>query len=390
MTTTEADTGSAVRGRFLATHNADEEYHIGPPDDDPTQWRAAGETSDGDGTDETGDGGGIHQTDDDGIYQTDDDGGIYETDEDGHGRYGGSGHGTPVDLDAPAPGDAPGPQDRRDPPDQPIEYNAAVDPFNAGERREAPARRFDPRVALGFAGVLIVAVVVAVVAATMVYGGSDPKGPVRQTTVADAAVAVPAPATAAPTAAPISDRPLPYTADAAGSCPAGSTSAQTMAGADPHNAFVCVRNGIDGQVIDITLSKTFVITAISLTPGWIGQDSSGVAQWSQHRVVTTVQYSFNDTDRTLITQDTKNVHGEAVLPVQRVLASKIRMLIRQTSRPPADTPATAPASPDLLPGLPTPPTFAGDPLLGTTPSNADPVDHTFAVSSLKIIGHEAL
>lgn len=387
MTATEpvADIGSEMRGRFIAANTAAEEYPIAPPVEDPTHW-PAGVSAD-DGTDPAG------ESDDTGdedatTHPTDGDDAVYDTGEDGHGRYGGSYHGgAVVDLDAHDPQEQPGPhrvQDRPDDREHRTEHVSAADP-----RDERP-RRFDSRVALGFAGVLVAAVVLAVVAATMVYGGSAPKGSVRQSTVADAAVAVPPPTSSAPTPAAVSDRPLPYTADAAGSCPVGSTSAQTMAGADPRTAFVCVRNGIDGQVIDITLPKTFVITAISLTPGWIGQDSSGVAQWSQHRVVTTVQYSFNDTERTLITQDTKNVHGEAVLPVQRVLASKIRMLIRQTSRPPADVAATAPASPDLLPGLPTPPNFTGDPLLGDTPTNSDPVDHTFAVSSLKIIGHEAL
>ncbi len=352
MTTTDE---SEARDQFIAANTADEEYPIAPAvDADPAQWPAA------------------HSSEDD------------EDDRDGHGQYGGSHHGAvPVDLDS---HDMHGAQDLHDERDQ---HGDARDLHDARERGDARPRRFDSRVAIGFAGVFIAAIVLAVVASTMVYGGSDEKVVVRQTTIADAAVAVPEPRAPAPEQAAISDRPLPYSADAAGSCPAGSTSAQTMAGADPRNAFVCVRNGIDGQVIDIDLSKTYVITAISLTPGWIGQDASGVAQWSQHRVVTTVQYAFNDTERTLITQDTKNVHGEAVMPVQRVLASKVRMLIRQTSRPPVDAPASAAASPDLLPGLPTPPTFAGDPFLGGT-SNSDPVDHTFAVSSLKIIGHEPL
>ena len=87
--------------------------------------------------------------------------------------------------------------------------------------------------------------------------------------------------------------------------------------------------------IEIDLSKTYMITAISLTPGWVGKDASGASQWGQYRVVTTVQYLFNDTDSTLVTQETKNVHGEAVQPIKRVLASKITILIRQTSRPPA-------------------------------------------------------
>jgi hypothetical protein len=254
--------------------------------------------------------------------------------------------------------------------------------------------RFDKKVALGFGGALGAAVLVAAIVSMIFYGGSGEKPvTVRQASVADPAVAAPvAPSEAPPAAAVAVDRPLPYSADAVGSCLPGSTTAQTMTGSDPHNAFVCAREG-DGQVIEIDLGKSYVITAISLTPGWVGTDGSGVSQWSQHRVVTTVQYTFNDTDRSLVTQETKNVHGEAVQPIKRVMASKIRMLIRETSRPPAD-PSDESAEQRPLDGLPAlphtpPPAGYGDPLFGSSP-NSDPVDATFAISNLKIIGHEPL
>ncbi len=264
--------------------------------------------------------------------------------------------------------------------------------------------RFDRRVAWGIGGLAAAAAVAVLGGAVVFYSGGDEKRPAQShSSLGDpqaVAVATPAPS-ADPTVAVGADRPLPYTADAAESCPAGSTAAQTMAGADPRNAFVCVRNGLDGQVIDIDLGKTYVITAISLTPGWVGLDASGVSQWGQHRVITTVQYRFNDTDRTLITQQTGNVHGEAVQPVKRVLASKIQLLIRQTSRPPAEPATAAPtgggggltsvfgeAAPTVPPLLPP---ATGD-VLGSSssPSNSDPVDATFAISNFKVIGHEAI
>lgn len=269
-------------------------------------------------------------------------------------------------------------------------------PLDSGEHDEpARPRRFDGKIAMGFAAAGLVAVLVAIVGAVAVYGSDEPARPTAASVTEPGAVPPTRTAAPKPAAAESADRPLPYSADAAGSCAAGSTSAQTMAGADPHSAFVCVRGGADGQVIEIDLSKTYMITAISLTPGWVGKDASGVSQWGQYRVVTTVQYLFNDTDSTLVTQETKNVHGEAVQPIKRVLASKITILIRQTSRPPAQPEPGATSTP--TPGglnLPAPPlTLAPLPLpgspLGGHPES-DPVDAAFAIKSLKIIGHEPL
>lgn len=353
---------------WVAAQLSDDDYDEFPAapslSDDATEWPA---------TEHDGSG----EIRDDEYDATSDDG-----DEDGQGWYGESDHDDPEvdDLDR----------------DLVVDLD---DDFTAedGEQRPEPrkARRFDSKVAACFGGAVLVAVVAALVLSVMFYSSADTDSTVVQrASVADPGAAAPNPV--APSAvpdAPISDRPLPYNADAAGSCPVGSTSAQTMAGTDPRNAFICVRNGVDGQFIDVDLSKTYVITALSLTPGWIGQDASGAAQWSQHRVVTIVQYLFNDSERTMLTQDTKNVHGEAVMPVKRVLASKVRMLIRQTSRPPVDTPTNANAAPGgVIPDLatlPPPPIGAADPLLGGQ-SNSDPVDATFAISSLKIIGHEPL
>ncbi|MBU8833919.1 hypothetical protein [Mycolicibacterium goodii] len=266
-------------------------------------------------------------------------------------------------------------------------------PLDSGEHDEPQRpRRFDGKIAMGFAAAGLVAVLVAIVGAVVVYGSDEPARPTPASVTEPGAVPPTRSAAPKPAAAESADRPLPYSADAVRSCAAGSTSAQTMAGADPHSAFVCVRGGADGQVIEIDLSKTYMITAISLTPGWVGKDASGVSQWGQYRVVTTVQYLFNDTDKTLVTQETKNVHGEAVQPIKRVLASKIKILIRQTSRPPAQPEPGA--TPTPTPGgfnLPAPLTLAplpGSPLGGQAES--DPVDAAFAIKSLKIIGHEPL
>ncbi|MCP9276838.1 hypothetical protein [Mycolicibacterium arenosum] len=290
-----------------------------------------------------------------------------------------------------------------DPPAGPVELDPVdldLDGDGDDDLDGAP-HRFDHRIAWGFGGLVTAAVVATLVAAGAFYSHDDGAPRSQDAEPRPVAVAPTTPAPPGPTAPPGPDRPLPYTADAQGSCAPGSTPAQTMSGTDPRNAFVCVRSGGDGQTLTLDLGRTYVITAIALTPGWVGLDASGVSQWSQHRVVTLVQYQFDDPDRTLITQDTRNVHGEAVQPVKHVLASKVRLLIRQTSRPPAEprtTPAPAPGETGLLPdvfgdaaptlALPIP---AADPFPGTSPNgNDDPVDATFAIGGLKILGHEAV
>jgi hypothetical protein len=269
--------------------------------------------------------------------------------------------------------------------------------------------KLDRKVLVRFGSLAAAAVVIVVLATTLLSGGGRRGGQSGDDSGAraDAAVSTVAPTPVATETAG-TDRALQFSASA--NCPAGSTSAQTLDGSDPTNAFVCVRDGVDGQVIRVDLPKTYVITAISLTPGWVGKDSSGQSQWEQHRVVTRVQYVLNDTEHTLIMQNTGNVHGEAVQPVKHVLASKITMLVLQTSRPPAEasTPPTPGRGLGPLGGGP----LGGGPLGGglfgspttipTTPpvvgprvglgrqQTTDPVDSTFAISDLKIIGHEAI
>ena len=205
---------------------------------------------------------------------------------------------------------------------------------------------------------------------------------------------------ASPVTNPAEDVPIPF--QASSPCPqAGSGAAQNVASDDPTRAWVCMRDS-DGQVLTLDMGKPMKVTAISLTPGWVGTDASGADQWMKHRVVTRVQWILiNGADRTVVTQDTKNAHGPVVQPMpsngpdQGVLASKIQMIILQTSRPPADTP-TGTAAPGADPsngggilrqrsGRPAgrcARTPSEDPNFGTTEGNSDPVDNTVAISSI--------
>ncbi len=264
--------------------------------------------------------------------------------------------------------------------------------------------RCDRKVARGFAALAVGGVALTLVAAVMFYShDSAPAAPAASSISQPQAIppARPAPAPPAAPAAGV-DHPLPYTADALGSCAPGSTAAQTMASNDENTAFVCVRGGADGQTILIDLGRSYVINAIAIEPGWIGKDATGTPQWLQHRVVSLVDYMFNDTEATRVTQVTGNVHGEAMQPIKHVTASQIRILIRQTSRPPAEPVQPPPAdtgSGGLLDGLgvpapagpAAPPPMPFDVIGGqSADTNSDPVDATFAIGKLKIIGHEGV
>jgi hypothetical protein len=271
----------------------------------------------------------------------------------------------------------------------------------APRQSSSPKRRFNPVVVGCFGAAAALATAVTLV---LTLSNSAPK-PVAApaSTVAPRVIEVPA-----PTPLPDADGPLPFTASA--DCPAGSTSAQSVADPDAQAPWVCVRS-IDGQVLQIDLGRTYVITAVSIVPGAVTAadpaSSAAPDPWMAHRVVTRLQWIFNDTDRTVKAQNTGNVRGESVVALQPpVLASKITVIVQETSRPPAMAPASSTA-PSPQPGSggsilgdilgadnqspnPLPPNTSGADLsLSGRSSDDDASDGTFAVSAIKIIGHKA-
>lgn len=275
---------------------------------------------------------------------------------------------------------------------------ARTAPLNALDDAARTPPRFNKALALGF----LATTVVGTIAVTSMLLGMrrDPTpdagmGEDGSTQISVVAAPPPSPAVDAG-----GDTAIPYVARA--DCPAGSTPAQSVAGDDPSRAWVCVRGGVDGQVLTLDLGRTMLVTALSITPGWVGTDAAGNDQWLAHRVLTRVQWVFDGDPSTVMTQMTGNVRGEAVQPVpgRGVLASKITMIVLQTSRPPADVPPTpAPGSsgsifdPALPAGGPSLPASAGPtetfslPGLPGSSTSTDPVDNTFAVSAVKVLGH---
>jgi type II secretory pathway pseudopilin PulG len=323
--------------------------------------------------------------------------------------------GVPVDLDnsgpdpAGADAEAPDPADRHNddtepPSDSPADTNPSAELAQThapvADDSAAQPPRYNKTIAVGFAIATAVATL-AVSGALLAMRGGTRTAEQDHTTHPSTQVSVIAAPTTNGTAAGNSDSTIPYTATSVGCLP-GSTAAQSVAGPDSTQAWVCVHGGNVGQYLVLNLGRSMVITAVSITPGWVGADASGADQWQQHRVVTRVQWSFNDSPPTVVPQDTGSVHGEAAKPMpgHGVLASGVIMLVQQTARAPADTtPTTSPAPPQgglfgevlgppVLPAEPAPTsTTAPLPGLPADQSRTDPADNTFAVSAIKIFGH---
>jgi hypothetical protein len=272
-----------------------------------------------------------------------------------------------------------------------VDLDSPSDDPPADSRAASSLPRFTPWVAVTFGAAAVLATVVTVGAGVLTSRDPRPPQPPPHTSTA-ARPLEPVPPTA--TTRATTDAPIPFTASA--DCPPGSTAAQSLADPQARTPWICARS-VDGQVLTIDLGRAYVITAVSIVPGAVnkaGSDDQG-DPWLQHRVVSRVQWQFNDTDKTIKTQNTGNVHGEAVLPVPDVLASAITVIIQETSRPPMVAPTTSeePGRQDsiLAPILGAPPSpDRQSPQLPGQPQPRDPSDGTFAVSSIKIIGHKAI
>lgn len=268
------------------------------------------------------------------------------------------------------------------------------DGVDRGERggTDPRPRRYTPWVLGAFGGVAVVATV-ATTLGVVLSGPDAPPPRVHPSRPAPAPSLAAAPTPASPDT---EDRPLPFTARA--DCAGGSTSANSVADPEHPSPWICVRH-TDGQPLYITLGPagiehSYVITAVSIIPGDTAPaQGSGGDPWLQHRVVSLLTWRFNDVANTGIDQTTGDVHGEAVQPVPNISASKITVIIRQTNRPVAATPAPT-SAPDggpfsgILGGPPGAPNGAAANGPDTS-QDRDPSDGTFAVSGIKIIGHKA-
>lgn len=265
-----------------------------------------------------------------------------------------------------------------------------------GDRR----RRFTPWVlGAGIAAAALATVITAV--ASGLNSPAPAPAPVTASSSAKPSAPRPAPQPAPPANDNV-DGPLPFTATS--DCDqAGSTPAQSIAVPDSPTPWICVLQG-PGQRLDIVLGppgmpQSYVITGVVIVPGAIGRPGRPDTEpdpWLAHQVVTRLQWSFNDPANTVEPQNTHNVRGEAPMAIPRISASRITVIIQETSLPPVPQPtSTAEHAPGGVFGSvlgPPAPSGGSGPAFPVDGSDrqADTNLRTFAVSSIKIIGHKAI
>ena len=282
--------------------------------------------------------------------------------------------------------------DEESPPrERPVELD--VEPAAAPVDADAGAKR----VGLWLCAGAVVVAALMIVAFAVFGGGPDPE-PSQQ----HQGMVVPPGFSAVPTtsalSAPPAEAAAPFTAATAG-CGPGSTSPQALTDTSTDTAWVCARGSqesfLDGQVLHVRFTCeqsrpesacSYMLTSVSVTPGWVAKTVGGKDQWLAHRVVTRLQFNFfngNQLAADPFFVDTNSVHGPvtATLPT-RVLASRVDVLVLHTGRPPA---APLPTATDGASATETPVTTETS---SDASASTDPVDATFAMSQLQFLGHE--
>jgi hypothetical protein len=185
----------------------------------------------------------------------------------------------------------------------------------------------------------------------------------------------PAPASASPSAAG-SDGPVGIKR-ADSRCTAGSTDPMQAFDPDLNTAWMCVpAYGVPGTVLRVEFDNWYVVTGVSIVPGWNRVNPDGSDEWVKHMTAATVEYQLNDPDETRLTQKTNNIRDAVLTPVQPpVLASAMTITITEFG-----SPTGAIADVTTAPGR-------GGIMASDTPLTGDLKD--FAISSISIIGHRA-
>lgn len=160
-------------------------------------------------------------------------------------------------------------------------------------------------------------------------------------------------------------------------CTAGSTDPKQAFDIDLNTAWMCVpAYGVPGTVLRVEFDNWYVVTGVSIVPGWNRVNPDGSDEWVKHKTASTVEYQFNDPDETRLTQKTNSLRDEVFTAVQPpVLASAMTITITEFGAP-----TGAIADVTNSPGQ-------GGIIASDTPVTGDLKD--FAISSISILGHRA-
>lgn len=236
------------------------------------------------------------------------------------------------------------------------------------------SRRSHRILAVAAATVIVLAVIV------LIPTGSEPDS--TQTSPTEPAFTVPtvtqSPAPANPGQHPSDGTDKPIGIKRADSrCTAGSTDPMQAFDNNPDTAWMCVpAYGVPGTVLRVEFDNWYVVTAMTIVPGWNRVNPDGSDEWIQHKTAAVVEYQFNDPDETRLVQETLNLRDEVLTPVNPpVLASAMTITITELG-----TPTGQVANTTTVPGQ-------GATLATDTPASGDLKD--FAISSINIIGHRA-
>jgi hypothetical protein len=253
-----------------------------------------------------------------------------------------------------------------------------------GDREDKPWWRFGwfdgGRRSHRLAAIAAAVVVVLVVAALVLPGGGEENSSTTaSTTPAYSVPTITQQPPASPTANPgasAADGPIGIKS-AASRCTAGSTDPMQAFDTDVNTAWMCVpAYGVPGTVLRVEFDNWYVVTGVSIVPGWNRVNPDGSDEWLKHKTAATVEYQFNDPDETRLTQQTNSLRDEVVTPVQPpVLASAMTITITEFG-----TPTGVVADTTSIPGQ-------GGVIASDTPKTGDLQD--FAISSISIIGHRA-
>lgn len=167
--------------------------------------------------------------------------------------------------------------------------------------------------------------VVMALVLSMCKGGAAPK---------PAAGPDPAPPPMAESSEPVNQTVVLQPDNVTDWCPARSTSSTFAFTEDKSKAWVCIRDmGADYGRIEIDFGKPVVVQSIKVIPGWDYVEPNGLDHWSEHRLVTAIDWRLGGK---LIKQRIDPTRVGSTLAVDNIATQTMAGTVLKSDAPPAD------------------------------------------------------